>query len=128
MAKVERQQVLVAATESDVSTYTWFIGMMMASVFSIVYLITPIYLLAATSALMFQFPSRLWSIVFSSPLLLSLACKPVPSPWLVGMMTPVLQYFQFELIVDTSKVDVPSEIRRGKNYILACQPHGVVSS
>jgi 2-acylglycerol O-acyltransferase 2 len=39
----------------------------------------------------------------------------------------MLDYFQYEQIIETSPVDVRANMRNGKSYILAAQPHGVVS-
>lgn len=42
-------------------------------------------------------------------------------------MTPILDYFDYEEIVERSPVDVRAKMLAGKNYILAVQPHGVIS-
>ncbi len=47
-------------------------------------------------------------------------------PGLVGMLTPILDYFQFEQIIE-SENDLRKNLDQGKNYIFATQPHGVLS-
>lgn len=116
-----------AGTASKVSTSRWITGMLMASTFSIIYLVTPVYLITAIAALVFHFPSRNWSYVIASPIFLSVLTKPTASPWIVGMLTPILDYFEYEEIHDSSSVDVKKKMMEGTNYIIAAQPHGVVT-
>jgi len=50
-------------------------------------------------------------------------------PGLVGIMTPMLDYFDFEMIIEekeTLTAELTNE-KDGKNYIFAAQPHGVIS-
>lgn len=112
---------------SDVPTLRWFTGMMIASVFSLVYLFTPLYMITAVACLVLRFPSTTWSFLIASPLILSMLFKPIPSKWLLRHMTPVLDYFDYEQIVETSPIDGRKEmLENGKNFILAVQPHGVI--
>jgi hypothetical protein len=49
------------------------------------------------------------------------------SPWIVKRLTPMLNYFQYEQVIETKPIDVRANMRNGKNYIIAQQPHGVIS-
>lgn len=109
------------------SSIRWFVGMIMASFFCLVYLLTPLYMITALMAVLFGCPSRLLALIFSSPILLSMAFKPVASPWIVGLLTPMLDYFEFEQILETKPVDARQKILDGTNYIIGVQAHGVIS-
>lgn len=112
---------------SNVSTLRWLTGMMISSIFSLVYLVTPLYLLASLACLVFQFPSTLWSFVLAGPMILSMVIKPISCQWLLGMLTPMLDYFDYEQIIESTPINARKEMIDGnKNYILAFQPHGVV--
>lgn len=111
----------------DVSTWRFFLGMLVASVFSLTYVITPLYIIAALSSLIFQFPSRTFAYCFAAPLFVSVLVKPIPCPALIAMLSPMLDFFEYEQIVESSPVDVVKAMLEGKKYIIACQPHGVIS-
>jgi hypothetical protein len=49
------------------------------------------------------------------------------SPWILSCMTAVLDYFDYEQILEDKPVDVRNNMLKGKSYIIAAQPHGVVS-
>lgn len=113
---------------SDVSTLQWLKGMMIASVFSLVYLFTPMYMLASTTCLLLRYPSTTWSIAIAFPMLLSILIKPITCPWIVQRLTPMLDYFQYEEIIEHKSVNARQELVKGRrNYILTVQPHGVIS-
>jgi hypothetical protein len=84
-------------------------------------------MLASTILLLFRYPTLPIATLFASPLIISAIIPPIPSAWLLSKLTPMLDYFQYEQIIETSPVDVRKEMRNGKNYILAVQPHGVLS-
>jgi hypothetical protein len=118
---------LVTGHVRSPSNIRWFFGMMMATIFCLVYLMTPLYLLSALLAVLFAYPSRMWAIVFSTPIILSMAFNPIASPWVVGMLYPMLEYFEYEQILETKPVDARQKILDGTNYIIGAQAHGVIS-
>jgi len=48
-------------------------------------------------------------------------------PWLANYMKPMLDYFDYEEILEFSNDDANKMINDGKKFILALQPHGVIS-
>jgi hypothetical protein len=113
--------------ERDTSSLRWLAGMFLASIFTFSYVLTPPYILAAILALAFRYPNGNAAFFFALPLILSVFSKPWPNARIIGYMTPMLDYFQFEQIIETDKVNAKEELLKGKNYIFACQPHGVFS-
>jgi 2-acylglycerol O-acyltransferase 2 len=102
--------------------------MALASVFSLSYFVGPFYIPSALAALALRHPSPLASYLYAAPLLLSAVLPPVPAPRLVRrLLRPMLSYFDYEEVVESSPVDVRRQIRDGRNYLLVFQPHGVVS-
>lgn len=104
----------------------WFLGMLMASVFSISYLVIPFYAISSILALVFQYPTSRASVLIAAPLILSVFSKPTPSPYVLRLLAPMLDYFQFESITEDEK-HLRDTIASGTKYIFACQPHGVLS-
>jgi hypothetical protein len=109
------------------STFRWFMGMIMASVFSMAYLVAPIYMITALLAIIFSFPSGHAAWLFAAPILISAVIPPIPMPWAIRMLGPMKDYFDYEEIHETSPIDVAKEILNGKNYLCVFQPHGVLS-
>jgi len=100
----------------------WLLGMVVASMFSLAYLLVPVYLLSATAALVSQYPSTKFSLIFALPMLTSIFVKPRASLFALRLIRPMLDYFDYEAIY------LDDSIRSsGKNYIFAAQPHGVLS-
>jgi hypothetical protein len=100
----------------------WLLGMVVASMFSLAYLLVPVYLLSATAALVFLYPSTKSSLIYALPMLISIFVKPRASLLALRLIHPMLDYFDFEAIY------LDESIRSsGKNYIFAAQPHGVLS-
>jgi hypothetical protein len=69
------------------------------------------------------------AVGISIPMLLSALLPPMAaSPRILKVLTPMLDYFTYEQIIESKPINVRQEIQQnGKNYILAFQPHGVVS-
>ena len=103
----------------------WILGMILSSVFSLVYLITPTYFILAAVCAIFQYPTRTISFAFASPILFSaLFTKPMNgSPALFRWLLPMLHYFSYEEILECSTEKL---FQSKRPYIIACQPHGVV--
>jgi hypothetical protein len=113
---------------SGQSSLRWFLGMILASCFSMVYFIAPFYMLTAILSLLFCFPSLPLALLYASPMLLSAAIKPIPSPWIIRNLAPMLDYFDYEEIHETTPTDVSKEIfENDKNYLCVFQPHGALS-
>lgn len=100
----------------------WLLGMFVASIFTLAYLLVPVYLLSAAVALILRYPSAKSSLIFALPMLLSIFVRPRASLLALRLITPMLDYFDFEAIY------LDENIRSsGKNYIFIAQPHGVLS-
>lgn len=99
--------------------------MVMISLFTMVYLITPFYLLTTLVLLVFQYPSLSFALWFASPLFLSALLPPVPFPGLLRSMTPILDYFEYEEIVEQPVYEAMT--KNGRNFLCVCQPHGALS-
>jgi Diacylglycerol acyltransferase len=103
-------------------------GLAVSSVFTLAYIIAPSLILVSVVAVLFQWPSLPWALVIASPVLISILLPPVPSPMIIRRLSPMLDYFDYEQIVESKPVDVRANMRNGTGtYIFATQPHGVVS-
>jgi hypothetical protein len=109
------------------SSFRWFLGLLQSSVFTLSYFLAPSYLLAALIVVLCRYPSLPAALVFAAPLIISAILPPMASPWVLRQLTPMLDFFEYEQIIETKPVDVVASMRAGKNYILAVQPHGVLS-
>ena len=115
------------AGRSDVSFFRWFLGLAISSVFTLSYFFAPSYILCSILALAFQWPSMKFAFLFSMPVLISAVIPPMASPWLLNKLSPMLDYFEYDQIIEDSPADVRENMRKGQSYILAVQPHGVIS-
>jgi hypothetical protein len=109
------------------STFQWFLGMILASVFSMAYIVAPFYMISALLAIIFSFPCWHAAWLYALPILISAVIPPIASPWAIRMLAPMLEYFDYEEIHEKTRVDVAKEILNGKNYLCVFQPHGVLS-
>ena len=106
----------------------WLLGLVFASTFSLTYFVVPFYMITALLALTFGYPCRHASWLYASPLLISAIVPPIPMPFLLKLLRPILDYFEFEEIHENSPVDLRTEcIDNGKNYLCVFQPHGALS-
>lgn len=112
---------------SDISRLRWLAGLALSSVFTLSYFFAPAYILFSILAICLQVPSMSSALLFASPIVISALVPPLPSSWLLGMLSSILDYFEFEQIIETNPIDVRENMRNGKSYILAVQPHGVLS-
>ena len=111
------------------SRYRWFLGLAQASMFSLVYLLSPIYILSAIVAIVCEYPTRSNAWIYATPFLLSTFSKPVALPnFIANYLKPMSEYFQFDSISEMSDEELLQEIQAKKNFIIAAQPHGVVST
>jgi hypothetical protein len=109
------------------STLRRLTGMVMASTFTSVYFVAPTWTIVSIMALVFRWPSLPSAFVIAFPVILSALFPPVASPWILRCLSPILDYFEYEQILEDKPVDVRANMLRGKSYIIAAQPHGVVS-
>ena len=105
----------------------WFLGMGVSSVFSLVYLVAPTYVLTALLALICQYPTRHAAWLYALPMLISAAIPSRGVPWMAPLLRPMLRYFDYHEIFEYSDDDFRRDAQRGKRYIVAVQPHGVIS-
>lgn len=122
MAEIKRPSHRV-----EPSSFRWYLGMCIASVFSLIYFVVPFYMLAALLALMFRYPSVQAAWIFAAPILISAVIKPIHMPWIIERLKPMLDYFDYEEIRERFPIDVKQEILNGKNYLMVFQPHGATS-
>lgn len=100
----------------------------MASMFSLAYFFAPLYMIASMFVLLFNWPTRTLAWMFVSPIFISAAIPPIASPWLLGKLTGMADYFEYEEIHETSPRDIWTEVREGKsNFLIVKQPHGALS-
>lgn len=113
--------------EKDSST-RWYLGLVAASCFSLVYFIAPFYMLSAIFVLLFNYPNRLFAWLFVSPIFVSALLPSRPSPWLLERLTVMASYFEYQEIHETAPRDVWTEVKEGKsNFLVVKQPHGALS-
>jgi Diacylglycerol acyltransferase len=116
-----------ARSSSKSSNMRWFIGMCMACCFSMIYFIAPFYMLSSLVILLY-FYNRMWAWIYVSPMIISAMIPPIAMPSIIRCLSPMLDYFDYTEIHETSPIDVVEEIRTGrKNYLCIFQPHGVIS-
>jgi hypothetical protein len=97
----------------------YYAGMAMASCFSLMYFVAPFYIISAGLALFMQYPSLPIAFLYSIPLLVSAILPPIAMPGLLKQLTPMLDYFAYEEVLETKPVDVVQEIlNNGRKYVL----------
>ena len=106
----------------------WFTGLVMASLFSLVYFIAPFYMLTAMVVLLFNYPNRLLAWLYVTPLFVSAVVPSTASPWILQQLVPMADYFDYQEIHETTPRDVWTEVKEGtSNFLIVKQPHGVLS-
>lgn len=112
---------------ADKSSLSWLLGMCIATIFSMAYLLIPIYLLTATACLL-RYPTSSSSILYALPMLISILIPPRSSLLALQLIHPMLSYFDFESIYHLdSESTIRTSMNNGTSYIFAAQPHGVLS-
>mmetsp|Transcript_9520 Transcript_9520/g.13944 ORF Transcript_9520/g.13944 Transcript_9520/m.13944 type:complete len:321 (-) Transcript_9520:48-1010(-) len=104
----------------------WFLGLLMAAVFSVSYILTPLYCITSLVGF-FVFPSWNIAILFSLPILISMVIPSQHSPKLVSYLSPMLSYFNYQESFQLSNDELAQHLKTGRRVIVACQPHGVIS-
>jgi hypothetical protein len=101
--------------------------MCIASIFSVAYLLIPIYLLTATACFL-RHPTSQSSILYALPMLISILIPPRASLLAIRLIHPMLSYFDFDCVYHLdSESTIRSSMKSGTSYIFAAQPHGVLS-
>jgi hypothetical protein len=108
------------------STLRWTQGLLLCSIFSLCYVIAPFYFCSAIIALIYQFPTRDLSFLYSLPLFLSMMFPAKQMTWLSDYLGPIVDYFQFDAINELSDEELLSGFKQDKKFIFAAQPHGVI--
>ena len=105
----------------------WLLGMAVASVFSLVYLVAPTYVLTALLSLLFQYPTRHAALLYAAPMLISAAIPSFGAPWMAPLLRPMLRYFDYHEEFEYTDDELRRDAANGKRCIIAVQPHGVIS-
>lgn len=104
-------------------------GMLCVFLFTLCYLIRPIHLVLPL--LILYFGSLPWKILAAPAvfaIVVSFLLPPQTSPfWVRTLMGPMLEYFAYEEIEESTPIDVQESMTvEGRQYIFACQPHSIV--
>ena len=91
------------------------------------YFVAPIYMIASVIMLATYYPCKHAAWLFASPILVSALLPPIRSAFLYRSLRPMLEYFDYEQIEETSPQNARQNIANGKNYLLVYQPHGSLS-
>lgn len=100
--------------------------MFCGSIFTLTYMLAPPYVLTSILALALRYPDGNKAFIYAIPLIASILTPARGMPTVVGWLSPMLNYFKFESIIENEE-NLKANFVKGKNYIFACQPHGVVS-
>uniref|UniRef100_A0A7S0PXT3 Acyltransferase n=1 Tax=Coccolithus braarudii TaxID=221442 RepID=A0A7S0PXT3_9EUKA len=108
------------------------IGFLAACPFTLVYVLAPLYVLAAlTLLLLFPLNPRTWLLL--APLIVSLALP----PWVAVQLSPYImgnwasrqipKYFAYEEYHEATDQELQAAHAEGKRFLLVAHPHGVFS-
>ena len=134
----EGEEVVVAANSADaIDGLTlarpvalqkrWYLGMAVSAILTAAYYVRPIHMLILLAMAWFGIPTRLIGSLTFSLVLLSMFIQPRQSSVMVGrLLSPLLDYFDYDQIVENSPIHIRETMKEGKRYIFACQPHGIV--
>lgn len=106
----------------------FFVGMIVASIFSLAYIIAPLYMISSL-ILLVMYPG-VYSVVYIIPLLFSAIIPVIQMPWLVksDIVGCMRDYFNYEEILETSDDELLNEHNKlNRSVILTGLPHGVLS-
>ena len=111
---------------TEISKGRWLVGMLMATTFSCVYFFAPIYMITTLVCLLCRYPTTQGSFILAWPLLLSILSKPKKMD--CRFLKPMADYFDFETAFELTDDDIRDMLKKSdKKFILASQPHGVLS-
>lgn len=105
----------------------WLLGFLIASLFSLAYILTPIYCLACPMSF-FLYETWQSALLLSLPLLISILLPPMASTTIVSTwLKPMLSYFQYQESLAQSNAELLDYAQNHRKFILCFQPHGVIS-
>ncbi len=149
--------IIPSRRRTPVSNSRYLLGMAVASIFSLAYLLVPAYIISAIFALVMRYPDTQSSLAYALPMLFSLLFPPKSSRFALWMARPMLDYFVFESLhlsddVDETETETCESMsessddegnmrcgkeessggeekssRKRRGRILAAQPHGVLT-
>lgn len=126
--KEKSSAVAYAGSKKDgVTALQFYRGMFVASIFSFVYILSPLYILSSVAALLIQYPSRKFSLIYGAPLIISVFTKAKSMPSLGEPLKVLLDYFDYDEVHESTNEELRESLKKNKKYILAMQPHGVIS-
>ena len=122
-----RFKMVTTSSGKEITSLRWWQGFIIASVFSTIYLLTPMYLFSAVVTVIMQYPTKNISLIYAAPVIISMMFPSTPMLWLAKYMTPMLDYFDYEEISEFSNEEALKMINGERNFIIVMQPHGSVS-
>lgn len=110
------------------SKIEYLLGFFIASFFSLAYFFTPIYILTCLYVMVFNPLGKGFTMKFITPMVLSILTPCISAPVLLKKFAyPMLEFFEYEEIFETTFADADKLLKDGKNFLLIAQPHGVLS-
>jgi hypothetical protein len=105
-----------------------FLGFLLASGFSFVYLVAPVYIIGCLLSFLYNLLTLTKPSLLTVPFVVSVLLPPIHAPAFVSKLTPLMTYFKYSEIRETSDEDMLRMMEKeNKKFILAATPHGVIS-
>jgi hypothetical protein len=103
-------------------------ALLVSTLFTAAFFIRPIHMAIPILMIVYgNLPVRLLAYFIALIFFISFVTPPRPAPSLVNrLLSPILEYFQYDEISENSPIHIQESIKDGKQYIFACQPHGIV--
>lgn len=99
---------------NGVTAFQFYHGMLIASFFSLIYIFSPLYILTSVAALLMQYPSRKFSVIYGAPLIISLFTKAKCMPSLGEPMKALLNYFDYDEVHECSNEELRESLKKKK--------------
>ena len=112
-------------------SFKTFIGMLVASVFSLTYVVTPLYIISCL-IIPVLFPN-MYSLLFVTPLILSALFPPVQMQWIIqseyfGYMKDYFDYEEVFEMEDDKLISILNDYKKqNRSCIFTGLPHGIIS-
>lgn len=103
------------------------VGGLTASVFSAVYILAPLWIIAAVVGLVWM-PSALATRILVIPLAVSILIPPMPAKWLLQQwpLQCIPKYFQYREVLEIDDAAL-EQVMNSRAHIFTAVPHGVIS-
>jgi hypothetical protein len=103
-------------------------GLIVSTLFAAAYFIRPIHMALPIVMIVYgNLLVRLFAYLLLLIIVISFLTPPKSMPILVThLLSPMLEYFQYDEIIENSPIHIHESIVDGKQYIFACQPHGII--